>query len=590
MKKIGKRIIPLAIAAMALSGCNLNNGGTTTRIAIYSFNGGVGNVWLTEAINEFQKLHSADSYEDGKTGVKITWSGDTNAAGNLATMKSSSNAIYFTEKGDSPYTLANKGLVYDMTDLVKSKASESESQTIEEKVDEGYRSVLQGEDGKYYALPHYEWYPGLTYDISAFDRLNAYFAAPEETNIREYEAKVETSSRTFNFGTGRFVLSSTAKKSCGNDGLYGTEDDGLPSSVEEFLILCSYLKYRGLKPLSLVGNHSDYGAYLLQGFLTSLLGKEGIENFYDFDGKMNILNRDSSGNIIMDGELFSSGSGIPDAKYTETTVTEKTGYLIRETYERYVLAGLMKTFIDCEFFTDSSYLADLDNKATQEGFILSLKNSTAAMLIEGNYWYNEAKEFGYFESYKKQNRGEERNIGWMSLPSKLKGTVLEDTTGQGYKTPLLDTGYSYCVINKSAMERNSEGYRKAVCDFVKFLYSEEQLCKFTKTTGVAKAALTYNFNSSEVTESLSGFQKQVLALKANNGVAYSTAKAKTFRRHQGDFQFGIRAPIWQTTINKKTYYDYFTAFSDKNQTNSPEDVVAGSFISAAQWDSVYYVA
>ncbi len=591
MKKIIKTIIPFAVLAMSLTGC-LSGGGvdkTKTNISVYSFNGGVGNVWLTNAIKEFEELHSADSYEDGKTGVKIAWTGNTDSQGALSTMKTSSNAIYFTEKGDAPYTLASKELVYDISDLLKQKADESETKTIEEKIDEDYRSVLKGEDGNYYALPHYEWYPGLTYDISAFDRLLCYFAAPDETDVFNYEAAITEGGKNYNFGAANFIGSANAKKSCGNDGLYGTEDDGLPSSVQEFLILCSRLKANGLAPLACVGNHRDYSAYLLQGFLTSLLGREGIQNFYDFDGTANILDIDSNGNIIMDGtnELFCTGSGIPAPRFTSKTVNEATGYLMRETYERYYLAGLMKIFIDCNFFTDKSINSGVDNKQTQRGFIDRVDKYTSAMLIEGNYWFNEANAEGYFEAYKKKNR-EDRNIGWMSLPSLLTGSVNVDTTGEGYKTPLLDTGYSYCVVNKNAMDRGSEGYRKAVLDFVKFLYSEQQLKNFTKTTGVGKAAIEYDFNSSEVTLSLSGFQKQVLALKENNGVVYTTAKSNTFRRHQGDFQFGIRAPIWQTTIGRTTYNDYISAFTDKDQKNSPESVVKGSFISKDTWENVYY--
>lgn len=591
MKKITRKLIPLAASIAMLASCGGGNGvdDTKTNISVWSFNGGVGNKWLESAMKAFEEAHANDSYEEGKTGVALAWTGNTDAGGALSTMKTSSYALYFTEKGDTPYTLANKDLVYDITSLVKEKADESEDKTIEEKIDEDYRTVLQGEDGKYYALPHYEWYPGITYDVSAFDRLNCYFAADDEEDAVTYVSEVQNGSKVYKFGTGKFIGSSSAKKSCGNDGLYGTEDDGLPSSVEEFLILCSYLKQNGLAPLAVVGNHRDYSAYLLQGFLTSLLGREGIQNFYDFDGTINVLDIDSSGDIEMSGEeLFCAGSGIPAPKYTSKTVTEATGYLTRETYERYYLASLMKIFIDCGFFSDKSINSTVDNKQTQYGFINNVSGFASAMLIEGNYWFNEANEEGYFEAYKKRNR-EDRNIGWMSLPSKLSGSVKEDTTGEGYQTPLLDTGYSYCVVNKGAMERGSEGYRKAVLDFVKFLYTEAQLQSFTKITGTAKAAIEYDFSSSSVTADLSSFQKQVLALKKSNGVVYTTAASKTFRRHQADFQFGIRAPIWQTTINKTTYNDYITAFTDRDQSNSPESVVKGSFISKDTWESVYYV-
>lgn len=591
-------IATLSVTALLTAACHRGRGNNEdpnkTNISIYSFNGGVGNEWLNQAIRDFSELKSEYSYESGRTGVNITWYGNTYSDGELANMKTSSVAMYFTEKGQTPYDLSNLGYAYDLTDLVHQRASEEETVTIEEKIDEGYRTALQGQDGHYYALPHYEWYPGLTYDVTAFDNDGFepfYFAAPDEEDAITFEAEKRVGSKTYNFGTGRFIATSEGKKSCGNDGLYGTEDDGLPSSVEEFLILCTYLSSKNIAPLAVAGNHRDYSAYLLQGFLTSLLGNEGIQRFYDFDGTINLINQQNNGKFITDGELFCAGSGIPNPTYTPTVVTERTGYQTRETYERYYLAALMKIMLQCNFFTDKSINSGATNLQTQKGFINETAKYKSAMLIEGNYWYNEAEAEGYFDAWSKNHHGEERNLGWMSLPSKLTGSVEpnEDEDFTGYKTPLLDTGYSYCIVNKYALNRKSEGYRNAVLDFVKFLYSERQLQQFTKITGVCKAALNYQFYSDDVVENLSTFQKQVMALKKNNGVVYTNIANDTFRKHQADFRFGIEAPIWQTTIGNVTYKEYITAFKDPDHPNNTvEAVVKGSFISPSVWERSYY--
>ena len=607
MKNLSRKVFVAALSITALLTAACHRGGSNnedpnkTNISIYSFNGGVGNDWLTKAIADFTALKADHSYESGKTGVKITWYGNTDSNGAVGNMKTSGDAIYFTEKGPTPYDLSNLGVAYDLTEIVQSKASEDEERTIEAKIDEGYRSALQGQDGHYYALPHYEWYPGLTYDVAAFDANGLYFAAPvdgievTEDDVIHFDAEIRVGSKRYNFGSANFVGDPDCKKSCGNDGIYGTEDDGLPSSVQEFLILCTYSKVNyGLTPLAVAGNHRDYSAYLLQGFLTSLLGNEGIQRFYDFDGQINVIDQDSNGRFITndeDPELFCSGSGIMNPSYTATTVTERTGYLTRQTYERYYLASLMKMMLQCNFFTDKSVNSGATNLQTQKGFIFETDKYRSAMLIEGNYWYNEAEKEGYFEKWSKENHGEERNVGWMSLPSKLTGTVepLEDQSGQGNRTPLLDTGYSYCIVNKNAMNRRSEGYRQAVLDFVKFLYTEEQLKQFTKLTGVGKAALDYGFNDADVIEELSPFQKRVMALKASNGVVYTNIANNTFRKHQSEFRFGIEAPIWNTKIGNITYKEYITAFKDPDHPNiTPEQVVKGSFITPANWENSYY--
>ena len=587
-------ILVSVIAASLLASCGGGGGGSgKTRISIYNFSGGVGSKWLDDAIAEFTLANENKSFEEGKQGVYITYWGNTDSGGALGNIKTSGDALYFTEKGNTPFALANANNLYKLNDILDSKADPSETRTIKQKIDSEYLSTLQGSDGNYYALPHYEWYPGLTYDVTAFDNggMNPYyFAAPEEENIIEYEAKKQVGLKEYNFGVGRFVADDTATKSCGNDGLYGTEDDGLPSSVQEFLILCSYLDSNGLAPLAVAGNHRDYSAYLIQGFLSSLLGAAGVQDFYDFDGTINVLERNSSGAIVYNEgeELFCKGSGIGSPKFKSVQVTEKTGYLTRETYERYYLAGLMQILVDCEFFTEKSVNSSATNFQTQDGFIMSRNKYAAGMLIEGNYWYNEAANQGYFENYKKQNR-QERNIGWMSLPTKLEGSVEEDKTGVGYKSSLIDTGYSYCFVNKAAMEKNSEGYRTAVLEFLKFLYSDSQLEHFSAVTGTAKAAFDYNVLNDEALENLSPFQKSVLTLKVNNGVAYATAKNETFKHKQLEFQFGIEAPIWSAKINNVTYKDYISAFKDPNNPNiTVEQVVAGSFITPEQWMNMYY--
>ena len=244
--------------------------------------------------------------------------------------------------------------------------------------------------------------------------------------------------------------------------------------------------------------------------------------------------------------------------------------------------------VDCEFFTDKSVNSSATNFQTQEGFIFGRTKYEAAMLIEGNYWYNEAANQNYFSNFKK-TKGHDRELGWMSLPTKLEGTVEEDLTGVGYQSSLIDTSYSYCFVNKNAMNKNSEGYRNAVMDFIKFLYTDNQLESFTKITGTAKAAIDYDFTNDDVFDSLSGFQKQILTLKKNNGVAYATAVNETFKNRQLEFQFGIEAPIWSATVNNISYKDYISAFKDPNNASiTVEDVVAGSFITPDVWMNAYY--
>ena len=60
-----------------------------------------------------------------------------------------------------------------------------------------------------------------------FDTNNCYFADASETQVTAVVTP---------YGTANFIANKNAKKHCGNDGVYGTDDDGLPTSLQDMLI------------------------------------------------------------------------------------------------------------------------------------------------------------------------------------------------------------------------------------------------------------------------------------------------------------------------------------------------------------------
>ena len=137
-----------------------------------------------------------------------------------------------------------------------------------------------GSDGSYYALPHYEFYTGLTYNRTTFESLNAYFAADDEDNANRHNSK---------YGSANFVGDKTAEKSVGPDGKKGTQDDGLPKSLEEFIILCDYIKTESdgkISPLTVSGTYYYYVDYLVLGIWATIAGSEQMKNYYNCTGEI----------------------------------------------------------------------------------------------------------------------------------------------------------------------------------------------------------------------------------------------------------------------------------------------------------------
>lgn len=123
--------------------------------------------------------------------------------------------VYFTEYAYY-YTLKNEGVLGDISEAVTKPLEEyGESRSIKDKMSrdqQAYYGVGEGDEAKYYAVPHYAGYSGLIYNIDLFEEEGYYFAKTPSDNTRE----------------GRFIDKFNTVRSAGPDGEFGTSDDGLP--------------------------------------------------------------------------------------------------------------------------------------------------------------------------------------------------------------------------------------------------------------------------------------------------------------------------------------------------------------------------
>lgn len=526
MKK-GLLVTLLALPIVALTGCG--NKSTITQIQVINYCGGVGKEWLNRSIERFVEAKKNVSYESGKTGVEIkvsnTKSVDTSA------MKGSAKHVYFTEDNGFPHDLAANGSLLEIDSWVK-ETLPGEGKTIESKIDDSMKNVLKYND-KYFALPHYELYPGVTYDYDLFVEKKLFLAAPGEETVNSFT--IPNTDETFNF-----IGNSTTKKSCGNDGIYGTDDDGLPSSIKEFVGLCKYMQSKNISPMLFPGNHQDYSTYMMEGLLASLSGKERMNAFYNFTGEINVVTGYQN-----DGNYIVKGSGLNTPIVEKVAVTEETGYKVRMTEERYAAICLV-SILNSEKCFDEEVTNNLGNtnEVVQtlllEGSRPGGNTKDYGMICEGNYWYNEAKDAGRLDSfYAAHPEIKYRDVRWMSLPTKISESVTE---GNGSTPCLMDTGNSFMLVNKTIEKK--EGLKNAIKDFVQFLYTDAELEDFTKTTGVCKSGVNVDLNKIVGDPDLNEFQKTVLKLKNTFGVSYAGSNSKTYLAKRDDLFFSINAPVW----------------------------------------------
>ena len=501
-------------------------------IKIKNFGGGPGNVWLEEAAERFAQEKQNVQYGD-KTGVYITSEPTYNQ--NTSSMASDSTSIFFDERASDPSVLAQSGLLLNLDSIIKDETREGGS--LESKIFASAKDGIKGNDGSYYALPHYEFYTGLSYNRTTFEELNAYFADEDEENVYLYSSK---------YGKAKFVGDATAQKSIGPDGKSGTVDDGLPRSLDEFILLCDYIKTEsdgGIAPLTVSGLYYKYVEYILLGFWSSLAGAEQMRNYYNCTGEIEVVERDANGNLQFTEEnLFQGINYIKKPKTKWVTMAEdgSDGWMGNDMVAKYYATSIYEVILKEGFFSATAK-SGKDHWTTQMDLFMDGKMDTnnSAMLVEGSYWYNEASENGglsYYETFVGKNRSE-LDVQWMSLPT---SALAEDATGKD--ACFLDCGQAYAMVNGNV--ESNPALKQACLDFIKFCYSEAELKAFTAKTGLARA-INYEIDETQKA-GMSKFTRGLWEARDNvagaNVVSLSGTTA-TFKTKRNEIKLALDAGV-----------------------------------------------
>ena len=153
-----------------------------------------------------------------------------------------------------------------------------------------YFGIEEEGETRYYAVPHYASYYGVIYNVDLFDSEGYYFADNQDNYLESGDLE------------DKFITRMNSKKAAGPDGEYGTSDDGLPVTYEQFFELCRYIVKTGGLPLNWTGsNYRDYLNSLMFSFVVDYEGKESMMKNYTFTGTADNLGRvDAQGQFIYD--------------------------------------------------------------------------------------------------------------------------------------------------------------------------------------------------------------------------------------------------------------------------------------------------
>ena len=545
MKKICSLVLAGILATgmfTAFIGCTVQEeplDPTKTTLYISNYNGGQGTAWLDkensldDLIGRFEEEYKDVHFEEGKTGVQCRVKPTQVKGGTLISqMNSMTEEIFFSE--DVPYGSAAERYFLDVSDVI-ADIQKYEGVSISEE-----RLNNLDIKGKYYAIPHYEIFDGITYDVDLFEANNLYFADDRST--------------------GEFVTSNADVRSAGPDGEYDTWDDGLPATVDEFFELCDYMIPLGIIPMVWSGQHPFYFAALMMTFSANYLSAEELQANFSFD---------SQG---VESEIVTGFNAAGKPTIEKRTITPANGNdVFSQAAKYYALDFMQRIYSNDKYYykksTSSSVFSNLD---AQDVFVKSkLKGGDEkpiAMLVDGNWWYNEAKT-SIEESYSYGPAAYNRKFGYFPIP-----TAQTDEQGrEGKEMKLLNKYNSYAFIRASI----SPSKINAAKEFLKFCYTPANLQQFTLDTGLHKA-VEYTMTSDQLNE-LPYETKQIMTYKMKHGSYEARSTSPIFIEREGD--------LLTASVVGGYSYDYPTDAFKNNVT--ARDYFKGMWIDNSSWNAMY---
>lgn len=438
---------------------------TKIQLNVFSYNGGVGSEWLDKVIERFEADYKDATFSNGRTGVQVVPSKTKSDV--FSNMSTNNNHVIFSEVGNYSQLVTQKS-VLDISDIMDKPLNEltktTDTKTLKSKMYDETIDFYSFSGGKIYALPHYSFFSTFTYNKQLLTDKNLYFA-------KDYDVNGDLDSK--------FIHSASEDKSCGPDGIYGTDDDGLPATYTELFDLFNMMKNKNVTPITWAGGEmvsGGYVNYLLNNVYLSLAGKDQARLNYTFDSK------DKTITIV---EKFEGGKAVTK----EEKITADNYKKLNSELAKYQAIKVVDTILDNALWQsgdcDSTTTTML---STQQNYIESYNGGTPiAMIVEGSYWYNEADNAGYIEDTKNRftDFDAKNNYQILPLPRVYEGTYKDVEGKEVGKAVYADQADSLAVINA-----NIAGDKELVelaKTFLAYCYTDESLKEFTETTRVTRS-------------------------------------------------------------------------------------------------------
>lgn len=446
--------------------------------------------------------------------------------------------IFVTTPDMDPYVrnYVNKGYVLGLDDvfLNTSDIIGDSAISIEEKIHPTALSAYKSDDFEYYALPNTSEIVGLFFDVNAFNRYG-YFFAEDKSNAESFYSELTKETYYFTIPTNDSNLF-TDNKTAGVDLTFGTEDDGLPRTLNEFVALCEYIKSFDRYPFICAGGELYKADYLVQALTYSLMGVEEARACMNLDGKIQVVTGFTNKPLFPGlskeyGEIFK-----PTVEMVE--LTEKTGYYASWSLAKYYAEAFMELSLNFGWWAPCSKNSNINAVEAYKEFIYSGydgQKQEALMLLESSNWFNKVNEEGIinkFNALYNFDHRSDRIINVMSMPTLFDGK--EEYAINRTKQTFQQVHPTYLLL---ANQVGTSASKTEGCkDFLKFLCTEQECNYYTVSTGIRKD-LSYNFTLLDLSE-ISYYHSALEKVVSSSDIVYLASNSSTFKKSPYYFEGG----------------------------------------------------
>lgn len=545
----------VSLSAMSMVACNPDDKDidkTKTQLYVSNYDSGIGRKWIETIADSFEEDFATYSFEKGKTGVQVVIDHNRTDAGAklLSDINSSKNNVFFTVEAD--YAAISKEKTYDVTDIVNQGAITGvddagnllrEEKTIESKITPELRDYLNRgteTEENYRGLPYYLGCKGFVFDRDLWNEkyyfcgkgltpsekaLDALAKGGDDAAVKKAYDEQKGKDKSYWFyvnSDGQDAEGTEIGLAAGPDGKYGTYDDGMPATFDEFYALMDKMVGDNITPFIWTGKFAGYADFITSAVWQAFDGAENLKTYHSLYGTHDKLV------VFENGRAKVDEYGVPQTESMTFNGGVEDGFNVQRSLGKYYALQFAERIAnESEWTASECYTAAVSHITAQSTYLSSVnaeKGNRIAIIAEGTYWQQESDQTFEImatkdEKYSKMNR----DFALLCAPNPTVERLVEREKND-IRNTWTQASECYCLVNNNMSEDSPQLAAAKV--FVSYVNNDEMLNLFTEITQMSRA-LNYEITEDTYAK-LTPYGKNLIDYTNSSDIVYASTSNPLF--------------------------------------------------------------